>query len=119
MCKRSRNRWKSILPSNGENIQGKPAAQSNYELIHVREIGEQDRRYVNVSKLERKGVTGVVLIVIRRRVIAACPHSEARNRTDTKWRCSCSRKTVLAPVGYQVDWIKTESGMLKCGLVVT
>ena len=77
MCKRGRIRWRSIQLSSGENIQGKPAAQSNHELIHVRETREQDRRHVSICKEEQKDIAGVVFTVIRGRV-------EARNWTDTK-----------------------------------
>ena len=78
--------------------------------FHVRESGEQHGRYVSVSKQEQKGVAGVVLLVIRGGVIAACPHCGARNGTDTTWRCKCSRKDGTDTVGCQVDWMRNGAG---------
>ena len=44
---------------------------------------EQDGCAVGVSKQEQKSLAGVVLIVIRRRVTATCPHSEAPTGINT------------------------------------
>ena len=64
MCKRKPIRKRSILLSNGENVQGKPAAQRNHELVHTEEARKQDRRDASVSQQEQKGVAGVVFVVV-------------------------------------------------------
>ena len=55
----------SILLSNGENVQGKPAPQCNHELVHVGKAREQDRRDEDVGNQEQEGVAGTVFVVVR------------------------------------------------------
>ena len=65
-----------VLLSDGENVQGEPAAQYNLELVHVAEPGGQHRRDEGVRAQEQESVAGVVLVVVGRAVITAGPHSK-------------------------------------------
>ena len=65
MSQRVRFGMGSILLSNGENAQGKPAPQCNHEPVHVGKAHEQDRRDEGVGKQEQKSVAGIVFFVVR------------------------------------------------------
>ena len=50
---------RAVLLSDGEDVQGEPAAQGHHKLVHVGEGRQQHRREDGVSTQEQEGVAGV------------------------------------------------------------
>ena len=65
------------LLSDSEDVQGKPAAEGDLELVHVSEPGKQHKRDEGVRAQEQQNVAGVVVVVVGRGVITASPHDAA------------------------------------------
>ena len=75
-----------VLLRNRENIQGESATKGYVQHLNFGEACEQGWRNANVRKQEKEIVVSVVLVVIRRGVIATGPHSTAAVGSKLK-RC--------------------------------
>ena len=68
-----------VLLDDGEHVQSEPAAQDDLQLGQVFESSKQLWRDEGVRAQKQEGIAGIVIVVVRRGVIAATPRGGAAN----------------------------------------